>query len=106
MPIHWSYKSLPELSGLSDAERKDAWKKATGQAYGQWQTLLAMVVVSVPIPFVAAPLGSIFGSYFVGLAVALGVGCVLSERIVFHIARSHLRKIIARTDNGRSVGAP
>ena len=100
MPIHWSYKSLPELSGLSDTERKDLWKKATDQAYGQWQTLLAMVVVAIPIPFVADPLGSMFRSYVVGLVVAVGVGCVLSERIVFQIARSHLRKIIARTDEG------
>ena len=100
MPIHWSYKSLPELSGLSEAERKDVWKKATDQTYGQWQTLLAMVIVSVPILFIADPLGSMFGSYFVGLVVAVGVGCILSERIVFQISRSHLRKIIARTDKG------
>jgi hypothetical protein len=100
MPIHWSYKSLPEISGLSDAERKDVWKKATDQAYGQWQTLLAMLIVCVPIPFVADPLGSMFGSYFLGLVVAAGIACVASERIVFQITRSHLRKIIARTDKG------
>jgi hypothetical protein len=98
MPIHWSYKSLPELSGLTDAERKDVWKKATDQAYGQRQTFVAMVIVAVLMPLVADPLGSMLGSYFAGLLVAVGIGCVLSERIVFRITRSHLRKIIARTD--------
>ena len=100
MPIHWSYNSLPELSASSDAERKDVWKKATDQTYGQWQTLMAMVIVTVPIPFVADALGSIFGGYFVGLVVAAGIGCVVSERMVFQITRSHLRKIIERTDKG------
>ena len=98
MPIHWSYKSLPELSGLTDAERKDVWKKATDQAYRQWQTFLTLLAVSVAIPFVADPLGSLLGSYLVGLGIALGVACVVSERIMFRITRSHLRKIIARTD--------
>ena len=100
MPIHWSYKSLPELSALPAAERKDVWKKATDQAYGRWQNFLALLAVSVAIPFVADPLGSMLGSYLVGLGIALGVACVVSERIMFRSTRSHLRKIIARTDKG------
>jgi hypothetical protein len=34
------------------------------------------------------------------LMIAAGVGCVVSERVVFRISRSHLKKIIARTDKG------
>lgn len=54
MPIHWSYKSLPELSALPAAERKDVWKKAVGHAYEHWQTwlvlplaLILMILVSL-----------------------------------------------------------
>jgi hypothetical protein len=72
MPIHWSYKSLPELAALSDAERKDVWKKANWQAYEQWQTWLATAIVFALMVFLGRWLGSTFGHDFIGM-IAGGV---------------------------------
>jgi hypothetical protein len=98
MPIHWSYKSLPELSALSDAERKEVWQKAVGQAYGRWQTLLASMIMSSSVVLVGGWLGSTLGNYFVGLVIGTGIACAINVRIVFRTARSCLRKIIVRAD--------
>ena len=98
MPIHWSYKSLPELSALSDAERKEVWHKAVGQVYGRWQPLLASTIMSSSVVLVGGWLGSTFGNYFVGLVIGVGIAGAIAERIVFRIARSHLRKTIVRAD--------
>ena len=100
MPIHWSYKSLPELSALPDAERKAVWKKAVWQAFEQWQTLLANAIVFILMALVGNWLGSTFGNTFIGMAIGTGLACAITERIVFQIARSHLKKIIAHAANG------
>jgi uncharacterized membrane protein YedE/YeeE len=98
MPIHWSYKSLPELSALSDAERKEVWEKAVGQAYGRWQTLVAMWIIASSAVLVGGWLGSTFGHYFVGLAIGVGIGSAITVRVVFRIARSCLRTTVVRAD--------
>jgi hypothetical protein len=98
MPIHWSYKSLPELAALSDAERKDVWKKAIWQAYEQWQTLLASAIVFAPMVFLGSWLGSRFGHDFIGMIAGGALASAIVERIVFRIARSYLKEIVARTD--------
>lgn len=98
MLIHWSYKSLPELSALSDAERKAVWKKATRQAREQWQTLLAVTIVSVSMLYVGDWLGSRFGEYFLGLVIAGAIATVICERIIFRTARSYLKETIGRSD--------
>jgi len=103
MPIHWSYKSLPELAALSDAERKDVWKKAIWQAYGHWQTWLASAIVFILMWFVGLCLGSMFGHDFIGMIAGLVLASAISERVVFRMARSHLKKIIVRADaSGRA----
>ena len=63
--IYWSIRSLPEVSGLSRAEQKAAWKACYRKAYGQWQFWLGggivLAVVAVP-HFIARYL--FFGWYF------------------------------------------
>jgi hypothetical protein len=100
MPIHWSYRSLPELAALSDAKRKDVWKKAIRQAYEQWQTLLASVIVFALMVFLGRWLGSMFGNGFIGMIAGTVPASAIVDRIVFRIARSHLKRIIACTDEG------
>jgi hypothetical protein len=97
MPIHWSYKSLPELSALSDAERKDVWKKATGQVYDQRQTSWVLLAVTVLFVIAGGELGSTFGNFFIGLVIGGVLAGLVSERFVFRSARSNVKKIIAGT---------
>ncbi len=100
MPIYWSYKRLPELSALSDAERKDLWKQAVGQAYERWQTWLVSPILIGPTMFVGQWLGSAFGHDRIGLLIGLVLATPIAAQIMFRIARSHLKRIIARTDEG------
>jgi len=103
MPIHWSYKNLPELAALSDAERRDVWKKAIWQAYEQWQTLLASAIVFALMVFLGSWLGSMFGNDFIGMMAGIVPACAIVDRIVFRIARSRLKGIIARTDEDQDA---
>jgi uncharacterized membrane protein YccC len=98
MPIHWSHKGLPELSALSDVERKDVWKKAIGQAYERWQTWLASAIVFILVMPAGGWLGSRFENTFIGMMIGGVLASAITERIVFQTARSHLKKTIARTD--------
>jgi hypothetical protein len=98
MPIHWSYKSLPELSALSAAERKDVWKKAVGRAYGRWQTWLVLPLAFIPMTLVGSWLGSTFGHDFIGMMIGVVIASEINVRIVFRIARSYLKKTIERAD--------
>ena len=98
MPIHWSYKSLPELTDLADAERKNVWKKANRQAYEHWQTWLASAIVFALMVLLGHWLGSMFGHDFIGTIVGVALASAIVDRIVFRIARSHLERIITQTD--------
>jgi hypothetical protein len=98
MPIHWSYKSLPELSALPAAERKDAWKKANWQAYEHWQTWLVLLIAYILVAPVISWLGSKFGHDLIGTMTGILIASAINERILFRIARSYLKKTITRAD--------
>jgi hypothetical protein len=98
MAIHWSYKSLPELSALSDGERKEAWKKAVWRAYERWQLWLATAIVWLLVVIVCFWIGSTVGHEFVGLVVASGLSSAITDRIIFRVARSHLKATVAHAD--------
>ncbi|MEO2019970.1 MAG: hypothetical protein ABGZ53_37020 [Fuerstiella sp.] len=44
--IFWSYRSIPELSGLSRADQKAVWKACHRKAYGHWQCWLGVGIVT------------------------------------------------------------
>jgi hypothetical protein len=45
-------------------------------------------------------LGLTFGQDFIGIMTGIMIAGAINERIVFRIARPHLKKIIARDDKG------
>jgi hypothetical protein len=98
MPIHWSYRSLPELSALPAVERKDVWKKAIWQAYEHWQTWLVFPIAFILVAPVISWLGSMLGHGLIGAMTGILIASAISERIVFRIARSYLKKTITRAD--------
>ena len=100
MPIHWSYKTLPELSALPATERKDVWKKAYSQAFEHWQTWLVLAVAYSLVAPVIAWLGSRFGYDLIGTMIGILIASAINERIVFRIARSFLKKTITRVQRG------
>lgn len=101
MPIHWSYKSLPELSALSAAERKEVWKKAYSQAYEHWQTWLMLPIAFILVAPVISWLGSMLGHDLIGTMTGILLATAINERILFRVARSCLTKTIARADKDR-----
>ena len=44
MKLYFSLKSIPELTGLSPAERRLAWHACKGMAWRRWQTWAATLV--------------------------------------------------------------
>jgi len=100
MPIYWSYKSLPELSALPAAEHKEVWKKAVWHVYGYWQTWLVLPLALVPIMLIGSWLGSMVGHDVIGTVIGAAIGGAIYERIVLEMARSYLKKTVARADKG------
>jgi hypothetical protein len=101
MPIHWSYKSLPELSALPAAERKDVWKRAVWQAYAHWQTWLVFPIAFILVVPVTYWAGLMLGYDSIGIVIGGTIASAIYGRVLFHIARSCLETIIARTDEGQ-----
>jgi hypothetical protein len=89
MPIHWSYKSIPELAPLSDAERDDIWHTASSRARRRWETWASAIVIAL---FAAggAKLGLSFDHLYAGTIAGAALGGLVHERIVFQITRSCL----------------
>jgi predicted lysophospholipase L1 biosynthesis ABC-type transport system permease subunit len=100
MPIHWSYKSLPELSTLPAAERKEVWKRAVWRAAERWQTWLVFPIAFILVVPVTCWLGLMFGDYLLGIAAGGIIASAIYGRVVFHIARWQLKTIISRPDEG------
>lgn len=100
MPIYWSYKRLPELSALPDAERKEVWRKAVQRAYERWESWLVMPIVFILLYPIGSWLGSTIGNDFVGFMTPILVAGAISVQVVFRIARSNLKAIMERTDKG------
>jgi hypothetical protein len=89
MPIHLSYKSLPELSALSGAERKRIWRAAVSKAFEHWQ-VQAGFLLTIPLMLAGYWLGSMIGHEYIGALIGGVIASGISERIVFRAARSHL----------------
>jgi hypothetical protein len=90
MPIYWTYKNLPELSALSDAERKVVWRRAVRQAFESWQTWASAALI-IPLVFIGAWIGASIGHESIGMAIGAGLSGGITERVVFRIARSCLK---------------
>jgi hypothetical protein len=73
MPIYWSYKRLPELSALPDAERKDVWRKPVQRAYERWESWLVLPIAFIVMYPIGSWLGSTIGNDFVGFMIPLVV---------------------------------
>jgi hypothetical protein len=89
MRFYWSYKSLPELSALPEAERWAAWRRAHRQAYEHWQTWAGNLTL-IPLVWGGWWLGSLVGHEEIGGIIGALISCAISTQVVFRMARSHL----------------
>jgi hypothetical protein len=62
--IFWSYRSLPELSGLSRAEQKAAWQACYTKAYGHWQFWLGFGLVVIICTAIQHPVDLLIRRWF------------------------------------------
>ena len=70
MRFYWSYKSLPELSALPEAERRAVWRRAVRQTNERWQTW-AVYVLLIPVIPAGRWTGSLVGHEEIGTAVGV-----------------------------------
>lgn len=97
MRIHWSYKSLPELSALSDAERRAAWRRAVWKAYDHWQTWVSLLLTG-PWILIGRWIGSSVGHQEIEMLIRCAISAAINNRVIFRFARPYL------TPNGSSAG--
>jgi hypothetical protein len=108
MTWHWSYKSLPELAGLSKDERDRIvracrWKVL--RSWRLWLLLVPLMIAPAACIFFVDPLARLFGvSHHFRLAQAiitalcsqlpLLVSMLVSRPIVIFLMRPHLRAAV------------
>ena len=96
MRWHWSYKSLPELAGLSDAERRRVWDRAGRRAFRLplvWLAVLGQAAVVLVGSQAVAPMirsgVPVWVTVLVVAAVGAGATLVLVQ-VALHAARPYL----------------
>ena len=47
MKIYWTFKSVPEVVGLSKGERKRLWRNCYPKAYRHWQTWVTSIAMVI-----------------------------------------------------------
>ena len=96
MRWHWSYKSLPELAGLPDADKERVWERGSRRAARRpavWLAAAAQAaVVLVGSQLVAPMLKAGLPAWLTVAAVAVvgGVAALGLVQTVLHTARPYL----------------
>ena len=103
MRWHWSYKSLPELAGLPDAERRQVWERAGRRAFRRpvvWLAVLGQAAVVLVGSLAVAPMIRSGVPIWVSAlaASAIGAGATLAlVQVALHAARQYLfRELLGR----------
>ena len=74
MRLYWSLKSVPELAGLSPAERRRVWQAAWRESGGMSYAEMAVLGLAIALGATLGPLG-------VGLFVGIVVFPIMSHMV-------------------------
>ena len=89
MQFYWSIMQIPELSGLTKAQAKEAWQHCYKQyAFKHWQSIAALVVLGI-----FAAVGSRFG--IIGGAIGGGIGGGIFGVVTTNVLRPHLQDYVS-----------
>ena len=102
MRIYWSYRSLPEMAGLSRAEQKRAWAACRWTVFRDWRLWLALAcapLMAVAVAWGMRQLPTDRGhdlTFYAAAALILGVpGAILGllvSQVQLHVARRWMRQ--------------
>lgn len=84
MKIYWSYRSIPEMEGLSKEQRKAAWRFAFGKTFWHWPLYFGLALCGL-LPAT--------GSYIFGMpgaAIGGALGGAVFGQITGVIARPYI----------------
>jgi 4-amino-4-deoxy-L-arabinose transferase-like glycosyltransferase len=98
MKIYWSAKSIPELSKLSETERKKVWKACYLQSLRLWQTWLGAVACGAAGGFLGYCLSNWIGEYgapktwqMIVAALAGGLAAIIFSQVQIALLRPYIR---------------
>jgi hypothetical protein len=101
MAIYWTSSSIPELAGLSPAQRRRAMRAVFWKAHAHWQVWLSLVPMIVLI-IVGSNLGrETIGLEWVGSAIGAGVGSLFYSAVQQRFARLYLPAEVRRLQDER-----
>ena len=95
MRLHWSYSDMPELTELSDSERRHVVRWAWFWAHRRWPTWVGLVGIAVA-GVAGRALGSAIGHEGAGELLGTIVGALIYVQIVIEVARSVVREAVER----------
>ena len=88
MQFYWTTTQIPELSGLTKEQAKEAWQYCYKQyALKHWQSIVALVVLGI-----LAAIGTRFG--MIGGAIGGGIGGGIFGIVVTNVLRPHLQEYV------------
>jgi hypothetical protein len=107
MKIYWSLESIPELSGLTEEERKKIWRSCRWKIFQHPPVYLALVIFGI-CPIIGHWLGLTLSSLWsleaipsmvitlLGFGIGIGVGGFIYGQISTIYIRPYMRKKIAK----------
>ena len=95
MRLHWSYSDMPELTELSDTERRHVLGRAWLWAHGRWPAWVGLLGIALS-GGAGSSLGSAIGHERVGEMIGTIVGALIYAQIVVEVARSVVREAVVR----------
>jgi hypothetical protein len=95
MRLHWSYSNMPELTELSDSERRHVVGRAWFWAHRRWPPWVGLAGVALA-GAAGRALGSAIGHEAAGEMIGTIVGALIYVQIVVEVARSVVRDAVER----------
>ncbi len=103
--IYWSIHVIPELTGLSRAEQKSAWRACRRKAFTHWQSWFAIGILVASLVATNTKTTTLFVSWLFDLnyssafiigAVSVWVSCITiyalgTMQVIVRYTRPHLR---------------
>lgn len=98
MQIYWSFKSIPELSGMPAAERGRVWRAVSWKTLRHWQTWAALAgagLCSAAGGYLGLLVDPSMTSQIIGGTIGAGLGGYAYGQVMTEFARPYLRAFLA-----------
>ena len=104
MQIYWFKKSIPEFTGLPDAERRRLWAATRWKVIRYWQLWAIAFAIGLPVGFGLVQIPSTLERLLMAVLV-VGLLGVLLRPVEVHLRRLAMRELAKRQPSRQQDGS-